>query len=176
MYVYMKKMRAQFVAEQSEQTWSATHSVWNLPLGWRIRLRQPSTALDVHLSSKMYDRMTCIAKCDQILVRVAPRVAAKFLVMHFHVRHGSARLAPPPIAAEDLLTKLFVRFPVEPRATVFCRNSIHELFVVVPCRNSCFCSPDRNLKNLVIENSSVSGSPLSKLAPARKSAQIISRQ
>jgi hypothetical protein len=32
------------------------------------------------------------------------------------------------------------------------------------------------LKNLVIENNSVSGSPLSRLAPARKSAQIISRQ
>jgi hypothetical protein len=38
------------------------------------------------------------------------------------------------------------------------------------------CSSGRNLKNLVIENSNVAGSPLSRLAPARKSAQIISRQ
>jgi hypothetical protein len=38
------------------------------------------------------------------------------------------------------------------------------------------CSPGRNLKNLVIEYSSVAGSPLSRFAPAKKSAQIISRQ
>ncbi len=60
---------------------------------------------------------------------------------------------------------MIVRFPIEPLASVF-RSSVHRLFVVAPCRNSCFCSPDRNLKNLVIENSSVPGSPLSKLAPA----------
>jgi hypothetical protein len=49
-------------------------------------------------------------------------------------------------------------------------NRAHEAFSLKPSRNSCFCSPGRHLKNLVIENSSISGSPLSRLAPARKSS------
>src|ERR1039458_3557721 len=52
----------------------------------------------------------------------------------------------------------------------------HDAFSLRPLRNACRCSSGRNLKNLVIENSSISGSPWSRLAPARKSAQIISKQ
>ncbi len=37
-------------------------------------------------------------------------------------------------------------------------------------RLTCLCSSGRNLKNFVIENSRISGSPLSRLAPARKSS------
>src|ERR1019366_5676918 len=43
-------------------------------------------------------------------------------------------------------------------------------------RKACCCSPGKNLKYREIELSRISGSPLSKCAPARKSAQIISRQ
>jgi hypothetical protein len=52
---------------------------------------------------------------------------------------------------------------------------------MIPFRSSlqgmpAFALRGTNLKNLVIENSRVSGSPLSRLAPAKKSAQIISKQ
>ena len=68
------------------------------------------------LSSKMYAGMTRIAKCDQILFRVAPRVAAELLVVDFEIRHRAARLTPPTIAAEDLLAKVVVRNRIQSHA------------------------------------------------------------
>ena len=49
-------------------------------------------------------------------------------------------------------------------------------FSVTWSKKTCRCSPGKNLKKCEIEFSSRSGFPLSRFAPARKSAQIISRQ
>jgi hypothetical protein len=120
--------------------------------------------------------VTDCAQCDQVRFGVISQTTPKVLVMDFQVRHRTTGLTPPAIAMQHLLPQGFVRFRIEPQSHGLRANRAHEDSSLKPSRNSCLCSPGRNLKNLVIENSSVSGSPLSRLAPARKSAQIISRQ
>jgi hypothetical protein len=117
-----------------------------------------------------------ITESDQVFLGILAGVAAKLFVVDFQVRHRAALLTPPPVATEDLLPQSFVGLGVEPQAHGLWANRAHDAFSFRPPRNACLCSPGRNLKNLVIENNNVSGSPLSRLAPARKSAQIISRQ
>jgi hypothetical protein len=120
----------------------------------------------------------CVAVCaerDQVLFGVVARVVSKFLVMDLQVRHCPARLTPPAIATQDRLPQSLVRHRIQPQGRRLWTNRAHDAFSM-RTRNVCRCSSGRNLKNLVIENSSVSGSPLSRLAPARKSAQIISKQ
>src|ERR1017187_8356122 len=120
--------------------------------------------------------VACGAERDEVFFGIVARLATKLFVMDFQVRHRAARLTSPAIATEHLLPQTLVRHRIQPQAYGLRANRTHEAFSLRPPRNACFCSPARNLKNLVIENSSVSGSPLSTLAPARKSAQIISRQ
>src|ERR1019366_5208881 len=103
-------------------------------------------------------------------------VVTKLFVMDFQVRHRATRLTSPAIATQHLLPQTLVRNRIQAQEYGPRANRAHEAFSRRPPRNACLCSPGRNLKNLVIEKSSVSGSPLSRLAPARKSAQIISRQ
>jgi hypothetical protein len=130
----------------------------------------------VELSPTMQGRMTCNADGNEILFRVVAGVAAKLFVMDFQVRHRTARLTTPAIATQDLPSQVLVGWRIEPQGCRFWTSGAHDTFSLSPPRNACRCSTGRNLKNLIIENSSVSGSPLSRFAPARKSAQIISRQ
>src|SRR5450631_4474938 len=116
------------------------------------------------------------AECDQIFFGVVARVAAKVFVVDLQVGHSSTRLTAPAIATQDLPSKSVVCCRIQPQAHGLLANRVHEAVLLKPSRNDARCSWGRNLKNLVIEKSSVSGSPLSRLAPARKSAQIISRQ
>src|ERR1035437_1632807 len=113
---------------------------------------------------------------NQVLFAIVAGVAANFFVRDFQVAHRATGLTPPAIATQDPLPKSLVRHRIQPQAHGLRTDRTHDALSLKPSRNSCLCSPGRNLKNLVIENNSVSGSPLSRLAPARKSAQIISRQ
>jgi hypothetical protein len=120
--------------------------------------------------------MALRAERDQVVFGIKARVASKLFVMNLQVRHSAARLTPPAIATQHLLPKNFIRVRIQPQGQESWVNRAHEAFLFRPTRNACLCSPGRNLKNLVIENSSISGSPWFRFAPARKSAQIISRQ
>src|SRR2546426_2596981 len=66
---------------------------------------------------------------------------------------------------------MFVQLGNEPQAWIPWRNAVHDAFSVICWTNACRCSPGRNLKNRETECKSTSGFPLSKFAPARKSAQ-----
>ena len=103
-------------------------------------------------------------------------LAAKFFVVNLQVRSGPATLASPAIAAQHLFSELFVRLGIKPQARLFGSNPVHEAFSVTSCRKACRCSPGRNLKNRDMDCRSTVGSSFSRFAPARKSAQIISRQ
>ena len=124
----------------------------------------------------MYSNVTGHTKRNQIVFRIVARLAPEFLVVNLEVRHGSAGLASPGITTQHLLPQFLVRFCCESDARLFRNNSIHEAFSLAWCRNACFSSPGRNLNNCTIDCSITSGLPFSRLAPARKSAQIISRQ
>ena len=130
----------------------------------------------MELSPAMQGRMTCYADVNEILLGVVAGVAAELFVMDFQVRHSAAQLTPPTVAAQHLLPQTVVRNRIQAHPRELRAQRAHETFSLRPSRNACRCSWGRNLKNLAIENSIVSGSPWSKLAPARKSAQIISKQ
>ena len=87
----------------------------------------------------------------------------------------AAYLTPPAIALENPQPQFFV---------VRCRQAMPRALASIAAhadllllsRNRCCCGEGRKWKNLSSDISRASGLPFSKFAPARKSAQIISRQ
>ncbi len=58
--------------------------------------------------------MTCGAQGDEVFFEVIPALAAKFPVMNFEIRSSAARLAPPAVASQDLLSQLVVFLGIKP--------------------------------------------------------------
>jgi hypothetical protein len=114
-------------------------------------------------------------KGNRVLLGIVSGMATKFLVVNLQIRDRAARLAPPAIPAQHLLPQLFVPHGIKTQARIFYWNPVQDAFSIC-ATNVCFCSRGRNLKNLEIDCTSNSGFPLSRFAPAKKSAQIISRQ
>jgi hypothetical protein len=120
--------------------------------------------------------MTFHAKSDQILLRVVTGLAAKFLVVHLKIRHQATALASPTVSTQYLQAQGFVQLGSKPLRRILWSNPVHDAFSRAWATNAFCCSAGRNLKQREIEWKSRSGHPLSRFAPARKSAQIISRQ
>src|SRR5437667_12871855 len=97
-------------------------------------------------------------------------------MMNLKIRKAAAGLTSPSIPLQDFSTELLVGFGRKPQAGMFASDRIHAASLEICDKNACFCSPGRNLKNRAMECSKMSGLPVSRLAPARKSAQIISKQ
>jgi|SRR5271156_3345758 len=116
------------------------------------------------------------AQRDQVFLRIGSRMAPELPVVHLEIRHRATGLAPPVVATQDLLSQRPIRRGIQPQPGRVGPHRAHDVFSPRPPRNACCCSPGKNLKNLVIEYSNISGFPPSRWAPARKSAQIISRQ
>jgi hypothetical protein len=115
-------------------------------------------------------------KRNQVLLTIIAGMTAKFLVVNFKIRHGAARLAFPAVAAEYLVAELLVQREIKPDGRTFWSDPVHDAFAVKWSRNIFRCSPGRNLKNRRIDCRRTCELPFSRLAPAKKSAQIISRQ
>jgi len=116
------------------------------------------------------------AQSIQVPLRILACVTAEFFVVDLQFAHCSTALAPPAIPLEDLPAQLLVGIGGQSQTRLLRSKWIHDALGRIACRKARFCSSDKNLKNLVIENRRVSGFWLSRLAPARKSAQIISKQ
>ena len=144
----------------------------------RRRLKPDKSCIDAGNSRSvaMYAGVACSAECNQILLRVVARVAPKLAVVDLKVGHRPAQLASPTIATEHLIAQLFIQLGIEPQACVFRLDSSHDAFSVTWCRNVCLSSLGRNLKNRRADCKRTSGFSFSRFAPAKKSAQIISRQ
>jgi|HubBroStandDraft_6_1064221.scaffolds.fasta_scaffold05418_8 hypothetical protein len=120
--------------------------------------------------------MARIAQSDQVLLRIIAGVAAKIFMVDLKIGHRAARLAPPAVTTQNLMAQLFVGVGLEPQGCDFWLDPIHDTISVTWCRNVCFSSPGRNLKNRKADCKRTLGFSFSRFAPARKSAQIISRQ
>jgi hypothetical protein len=120
--------------------------------------------------------MAACTEGNQVQVVIIALLAAELFVMDLKVLPGTAHLASPAIAAQNLFSEFVIWFCIKLQAPPLWPNPLHEAFSVTWCRKACRWSPGRNLKNLDIDCGSTVGSSFSKLAPARKSAQIISRQ
>src|SRR2546429_9185004 len=97
-------------------------------------------------------------------------------MMNLKISKAAAGLTSPTVPGVHCPVEGLVGFGSEPQTGMFGSDRIHEARWEICDKKACFCSPGRNLKNRAMECSKMSGLPLSRLAPARKSAQIISKQ
>lgn len=150
---------------------ASSTSAANSELPWTERQNCDRALVCFSGVSSMHSTVACRTKRDQIFLRVCTRVTPEFLVVYLQIGDSTTRLTPPIVTTQHFLLQCLVGSGIQPQPA-----AAHAATSLMLFRNSCFWPFDRNRKNLFIEKSSISGSPLSKLAPARKSAQIISRQ
>jgi len=114
------------------------------------------------------------AQGDEILLAILTLPAPELDVMDLEIRYGSARLASPPIALQHSYAELLIGMGIQASSLVLPQPS-HAAWATAR-RNSCFSASGSRRNKRSMENSSTLGLPFSSCAPARKSAQIISRQ
>src|SRR6266849_8662643 len=112
---------------------------------------------------------------DQILQGIVAHPTARLDVVHLKLGDAPAKLAAPPIALQHLPAQPSIGFRVKSQSRASWAKWHHEAFRTCS-RNSCCLGCGKNPKSRPSEISKASGFPFSRLAPARKSAQIISRQ
>jgi hypothetical protein len=119
--------------------------------------------------------MTSGAKSHKIFLAVFAQVAPKLNMVNLQFARASAILASPIVSFQDLATESNVAISLQPNPGAFWLKAIHaDSFRLLT--NSNLSGPGRRSTSLRIENERVAGLASSSLAPARKSAQIISRQ
>ena len=115
------------------------------------------------------------AEGDQILGNIISESAPRLYVMDLKAFHAPARLTSPSISLQDFVAELAIRFRFKPQAGSSCTDSSQS--VTCTSSRSCFlCGFGRPMTSRVRQGSRASRLPASKLTPARKSAQIISKQ
>jgi hypothetical protein len=119
--------------------------------------------------------MARCAEGDQILGSVIAQSAPPLNVMDLKILHAPARLATPAISLQDFPTELAISFWIKHQAWPLGSDPFQN--VTCTSSSSCFLFGfGRPMTSRVRQGNRVSRLPASKLTPARKSAQIISRQ
>jgi hypothetical protein len=115
------------------------------------------------------------AKSYEILSRVITQSAPRLKVMDLKILHASTRLAMPTVPLQDFTAELPISLGVKPQPRPFGTHSGQS--VTCTSSRSCFrCGFGRPMTSRVRQVKRASWFPVSKLTPARKSAQIISKQ
>src|SRR5207245_5108701 len=131
----------------------------------------------IHLNAlSMNQGMAEMAQRNEIISEVTSAMAAQLLVMDLQRFHAAAGLASPSVALKHLSLKMPVGISVQSPARLFRPCPVHDAPWFSCSRKASLCASGRNLKKRETECKSNCGFPLSRFAPARKSAQIISRQ
>ena len=153
------------------------HMKWFIAITARVspQARQHDLVLKNRVLA-MHFRVTCGTERNQVLLGIVSGLASVLFMVDLKVHPRAARLASPAVPPQDLSTELLVGFRIQPQTRTFWPDRFHEARPFSCSRNACLCSPGRNLKNRWIDCNNISGFPSSRFAPARKSAQIISRQ
>jgi hypothetical protein len=123
----------------------------------------------------MDSAMAIIAKGDQILGYIFTQRTSPADVVNLEKPWASAALTPPPIPLKNLAAKVSVGMRIQAQPSPSRRSMVHNSHCV-RWENSAFCGSGSSEYNRVSARSNDSDLPLSICAPARKSAQIISRQ
>jgi hypothetical protein len=115
------------------------------------------------------------AKGDQIFGNIIATSASRLNVMDLKTLHSPAPLATPAISLQDFSAELAISFWIKPQAGPLGtdpRQSVTWTFSM-----SCLIFGfGRPMTSRVRQGNRASWLPASKLTPARKSAQIISKQ
>ena len=115
------------------------------------------------------------AEGDQILGSVIAQSAPRLNVMDLKILHSPARLATPAVSLQNFAAELAISFRIKPQAGPLCSDPCQS--VTCTSSRSCFlCGFGRPMTSRVRQGNRASRLPASKLTPARKSAQIISKQ
>jgi hypothetical protein len=115
------------------------------------------------------------AKNYEILSRIITQAIPGFDVMDLKTLDAPTRLATPAVSLQDFAAELAISFRVKPQSWPFRADPSHS----VTRTSSISCSLSGSGRPITIrvrEGNRASWVPVSKLTPARKSAQIISRQ
>ena len=115
------------------------------------------------------------AEGDQILGNVIAQSAPRLNVMDLKIFHSPARLTSPAVSLQDFAAELAISFRIKPQTGSLCSDP-HQS---IACTFSRSCLISRLWKtedNPSQEGKRASRFPISELTPARKSAQIISKQ
>src|ERR1700674_1015838 len=114
-------------------------------------------------------------KCHQVLASVIAQSTPRLDVMELKILHSPARLASPAVSLQDFPAELSISFGIKPQAGPLGADPLQS--VTCTSSRSCFrCGFGRPMTSRVRQGNKVSRLPASKLTPARKSAQIISKQ
>ncbi len=114
-------------------------------------------------------------KCYEILSRIITQSTARLNVMDLKIFHSPAPLASPAISFQDFPAELAIGFRVKPEA--WSSGTDPSQSVTCTSSRSCLlCGSGRPITSRVRDGNRASWLPASKLTPARKSAQIISKQ
>jgi hypothetical protein len=119
--------------------------------------------------------MARCAEGDQILGSVIAQSAPRLNVVDLKIFHAPTPLASPSISLQDFMRKLTRSFNVKFQARPLYADSFQN--VTCTSSRSCFlCGFGRPMTSRMRQGNKASRLPASKLTPARKSAQIISKQ
>src|SRR5467141_541224 len=115
------------------------------------------------------------AKSDEILSRIIAQAAPGLDVMNLKTLDAPGRLATPAVSVQDFQVELAISFRVKPQSWLFGTHPRQS--VTWTSSSNCFLSGSgRLITSRVREGRKASRFPASRLTPARKSTQIISRQ
>lgn len=112
---------------------------------------------------------------DEVLLRIVTQAAPRTNVMHLELVAASAILAVPTVALKHLAVEQLVGLPREAKTRTFLTLHFYA-GIFKQDEKACFSSSGRSSYSRYIERSMVLGVWLSSPAPAKKSAQIISKQ
>ena len=118
-----------------------------------------------------------MARCAegyQILGIVIAQSAPRLDVMDLKIFHFPATLAPPSVSLQNFTAELEVSFRIKPQAWPLSSDSLQSV-TCTSCRSCLLCGVGRFMTSRVRQGNRESWLPASKLTPARKSAQIISK-
>jgi hypothetical protein len=128
------------------------NSILFCPVSLAVNLRPRETSFR---ATSVNFLMAAATECNQVVHHVAAQFAPGFYMMDLQVFHGTALLTPPTISFQDLVSDHYIAFRVQLEPGSFFAYT-HRIR----------CAPHRKTYRRV--------SP--RVAPARKSAQIISKQ
>jgi hypothetical protein len=115
------------------------------------------------------------AQSDEVQFGIVTKLASEADVVHLKIGNTATVLAAPAIALEYPAPEFPIGYWAEFEPRSLGARSNHEALLTCS-RNSTFCAHGRNSMSRFREKSRLLGFPCSRLAPARKSAQIISKQ
>jgi hypothetical protein len=140
-----------------------------------FRRTRARISMNTVICCSMTRLMTVGTESDQIFLIVVAQSAPPLNVMDLKILQSPAPLATPAISLQNFAAKLAIRFRIKPQPWPHCTDPRQS--VTCTSSRSCFlCSFGRPIISRVRQGNKASRLPASKLTPARKSAQIISKQ